>query len=49
MEFLVEFEIDIPGETPAAEVADREGAEAVAAAQLADDGYILRVWSRPVA
>jgi muconolactone delta-isomerase len=47
MEFLVEFEIDIPKGTPAAEVANREGAEAVAAAQLADDGYILRVWNRP--
>jgi muconolactone delta-isomerase len=49
MEFLVEFEIAVPEGTPAAEVADRERAEAAAAAKLADEGHILRVWKRSVA
>jgi muconolactone delta-isomerase len=47
MEFLVEFEIEVPEGTPAAEVADRERAETIAAARLAEDGHVLRVWNRP--
>jgi muconolactone delta-isomerase len=46
MEFLVEFEISVPDGTPASEVRDRERAEAAAAAQLVEDGHLLRVWSR---
>jgi muconolactone delta-isomerase len=49
MEFLVEFEIAVPEGTPAAEVADRERAEAAAAAKLAGEGHILRIWNRPIA
>jgi muconolactone delta-isomerase len=49
VEFLVEFEIDIPDGTPDTQVAARERAEAVAAAQLADAGHVLRIWNRPVA
>src|ERR1700733_6165396 len=49
MEFLVEFEIDIPSETPVSEVNDREEAEGLAAAGLAREGHLLRVWKRPVA
>ncbi len=49
MEFLVEFEIDIPSDTPVSEVNNREEAEALAAAGLADEGHLLRVWKRPVA
>jgi muconolactone delta-isomerase len=49
MEFLVEFELKVPEGTPAAEVADRERAEAGAAAALADEGHILRIWKRPLA
>ena len=48
MEFLVEFEINIPEGTPASEVNDRENAEAVAAAKLVDDGHLVRLWKRPV-
>ena len=48
MEFLVEFEIDVPEGTPETEVADRERAEAKAAAKLADDGQLLRLWKRPL-
>jgi muconolactone delta-isomerase len=47
MEFLVDFDVTVPDETPAAEVEAREGAESVAAARLAEAGYLLRVWRRP--
>ena len=48
MEFLVEFEIEVPPGTPGAEVTDRERAEAVAATRLVDEGHLLRVWKRPL-
>jgi len=44
MEFLVEFEINVPGGTPQSEVRDREDAEATAAARLAREGHLVRVW-----
>jgi muconolactone delta-isomerase len=46
MEFLVEFEIEVPEGTPEREVEQRESAEAAAAAKLVDDGHLLRVWRR---
>jgi muconolactone delta-isomerase len=49
MEFLVEFDINAPDGTPESEVADRQTAEASAAAKLVEDGHLLRVWKRPVA
>lgn len=49
MEFLVEFDINVPDGTPGAEVVDRQTAEASAAAQLAEDGHLLRAWKLPVA
>lgn len=49
MEFLVEFEINIPRGTPESEVTGRQEAEAVAAAALADQGHLVRLWKRPVA
>jgi muconolactone delta-isomerase len=49
MEVLVEFEVNVPDGTPDAEVKDRESAEASAAAKLADQGHLVRVWKRPVA
>jgi len=48
MDFLVEFEVDVPAGTSDTEVKDRERAEAVAAAKLADEGHLLRVWKRPL-
>jgi muconolactone delta-isomerase len=48
MDFLVEFEVDVPAGTPETEVKDRERAEAVAASRLADEGHLLRVWKRPL-
>ncbi len=44
MEFLVEFELDIPDGAPESEVKDRERAEAAAAEALADDGHLVRLW-----
>ena len=44
MEFLVEFEINVPGGTPESEVRDREDAEATAATELAREGHLVRVW-----
>ena len=49
MDFLVEFEINVPDGTPESEVENREHAEASVAAKLVDEGHLLRVWKRPVA
>jgi muconolactone delta-isomerase len=49
VEFLVEFEVDIPNGTPPSEVKNRENDEAVAAAKLADEGHLLRLWTIQVA
>jgi muconolactone D-isomerase len=48
MEFLVGFEVNVPDGVPASEVAEREAAEASAAAKLAEAGHLLRVWKTPV-
>jgi len=48
MEFLVEFEVEVPDGTPETEVEQRQRAEAVAAAGLATEGHLLRLW-RPTA
>jgi muconolactone delta-isomerase len=47
MEFLVEFEVQVPAGTPQSEVRDREQAESAAAAKLADEGHLVRLWRRP--
>jgi muconolactone delta-isomerase len=49
MDYLVEFQIEVPEGTPEAEVADRKQAEAAAAARLVADGHLVRLWKRPVA
>jgi muconolactone delta-isomerase len=46
MEFLVEFEVQVPAGTPQSEVRDRETAESAAAAKLADEGHLVRLWRR---
>ncbi len=48
MEFLVEFEVEVPDGTSESEVEQRKRAEAVAAAGLAAEGHLLRLW-RPIA
>ena len=46
MEFLVEFEVEVPEGTPESEVEQRMRAESAAAAGLADDGHLVRLWRR---
>ena len=48
MEFLVEFELEVPPGTPHAEVEQRQRAESAAAAKLAEDGHLVRLWRRPL-
>ena len=48
MEFLVEFEVNIPDGTPDSEVKRRDDAEAVAAAKLVEQGHLERVWKKRV-
>ena len=48
MEFLVEFELDVPEGTAESEVEGRNKAESSAAAKLAAEGHLARVWTRPV-
>jgi muconolactone delta-isomerase len=49
MEFLVEFDVTIPDGAPESEVTERLGAEAAAAADLARQGHLLRLWKPPIA
>ena len=49
MEFLVEFEVEVPAGTPDAEVEHHQHAESAAAAKLAEDGHLVRLWRRPLA
>src|ERR1700744_2031004 len=49
MDFLDEFEINVPEGTPETEVRAREGAESAAAAKLMDQGHLVRLWKRRVA
>ena len=46
LEFLVEFEVEVPEGTPESEVEQRTRAESTAAARLVDEGHLLRVWRR---
>ena len=48
MEFLVEFEVEVHADTPDAEVERRERAESAAAAELVQDGHLVRLWRRPL-
>jgi len=49
MEFLVEFEVEVPAGTPDAEAEQHQRAESAAAAKLAGDGHLVRLWRRPPA
>ncbi|HEV2979958.1 MAG TPA: muconolactone Delta-isomerase family protein, partial [Solirubrobacteraceae bacterium] len=49
MEFLVEFEVTVPKGTPEREVAERNAAESAAAAGLARQGHLVRLWRARVA
>lgn len=47
MDFLVEFEVKVPDGTPADLADQRNRAEASAAADLARDGHLVRLWREP--
>jgi len=49
VEFLVEFQVDVPKGTPESEIAERERAEAASAADLAREGHLVRIWKPQVA
>jgi muconolactone D-isomerase len=49
MEFLVEFEVTVPEGTPEREVKEMDTAESAAAAALARQGHLLRLWRAPTA
>jgi len=48
VEYLVEFEVDVPDGTMMSEVEGREYAEASAAAKLVDEGHLVRLWRASV-
>jgi muconolactone delta-isomerase len=48
MEFLVEFIVEVPAGTPAGQVEQHQRAESVAAAKLAEEGHLVRLWRRPL-
>jgi len=48
MEFLVEFEVEVPAGTPDAEIEQHQRAESAAAAKLAENGHLVRLWRRPL-
>jgi muconolactone delta-isomerase len=49
VEFLVEFDVNVPDDAPRSEIAERESGEAAAAAKLAAEGHLVRIWKPPVA
>ena len=49
MDFLVKFEINVPKGTPGSEVTARKDLEPAAAAKLARQGHLTRLWKRQVA
>jgi muconolactone delta-isomerase len=48
VEFLVELEVNVPDGTPDSEVQRRDDAEAVAAAELVEEGHLERVWNKRI-
>jgi muconolactone delta-isomerase len=47
LEYLVEFELRIPDGTADSVVDSRVAAEATAAANLAEQGHLIRLWKKP--
>jgi len=47
MEFLVEFDVNVPDGTPEPEVRERFSAEAAAGSRLAREGHLVRLWKPP--
>jgi DNA-binding NarL/FixJ family response regulator/muconolactone delta-isomerase len=44
-----EFDVSVPAAAPRSEVEERERGEAAAAARLAEEGHLVRIWKPPVA
>ena len=49
MEFLVGFDVNVPDGAARPEVEERLSNEAAAAAKLAEEGHLIRIWKPPVA
>jgi muconolactone delta-isomerase len=49
VEFLVEFDVEAPSGAARSEVEERESNEALAAAKLAEEGHLVRIWKPAVA
>jgi muconolactone delta-isomerase len=49
VEFLVEFDVNVPDGAARSEVEERERDEAAAVAKLAAQGHVVRIWKPPVA
>src|SRR5713101_5142357 len=49
MEFLVDFDVNVPAGATRSEIEDRESGEALATAKLAEEGHLVRIWKPPVA
>ena len=48
MQFLVEFDVEVPAGTHDEQVEQHQRAESAAAAKLAEDGHLVRLWTRPL-
>ena len=48
MQFLVEFAVEVPAGTPDEQVEQHQRAESAAAAKLAKDRHLVRLWRRPL-
>jgi muconolactone D-isomerase len=48
VEFLADMITQVPEGTPAAEVDDTKGREALRAAELVEQGHLLRLWKPPI-
>jgi muconolactone delta-isomerase len=48
MEFLTTLTTNVPGGTPESVVDDARAREAIRAAELAEQGHLLRLWKPPV-
>ena len=52
MEFLVEFDVNVPDGAARSEVEERQSSEAAGAAKLVDEGHLIRIWkpalNRPI-
>jgi muconolactone delta-isomerase len=48
MQFLVESEVEVPARTLDEQVERHRRGESAAAAKLAEDGHLVRLWRRPL-